>query len=288
MADDVRRWSEELAREPGSLVFLQLGEALRRQQQLDLAHKIALRGLERHPHNADAHDLLARIAVDRGDLDRARDEWNAVLRLVPGHAGAMKGLGYLSFQQGRVDDAERYLSDAAAIDEPSVAGALRTVRRASGSFAAITANGAVNPGAFTPPVSSTDPRRLFATLLVDEGQTALLLDASGLVLGGVYIDSTGTDVAQDVGAQLSGISDEVRRSTRYLDVGDWKSITFETQATVVAMAPSEDGGLLVVAASRSTPLGLLRRLLDRCAARATAWLRDGRIDGGGGGGGGAP
>jgi len=37
MADDVRRWSEELAREPGSLVFLQLADALRRQQQLDLA-----------------------------------------------------------------------------------------------------------------------------------------------------------------------------------------------------------------------------------------------------------
>ena len=49
MADDVRRWSEELARDPSSLVFLQLGEALRKQGQLDLALRIALRGLERHP-----------------------------------------------------------------------------------------------------------------------------------------------------------------------------------------------------------------------------------------------
>jgi predicted regulator of Ras-like GTPase activity (Roadblock/LC7/MglB family) len=97
----------------------------------------------------------------------------------------------------------------------------------------------------------------------------------------VYIDGSGTDVAQDVGAQLSGISDEVRRSTKYLDVGEWRSITFETRGTVVAMAPSEDGGLLVVAASKVTPLGLLRRLLDRCAARASAWLRDGRIEHGG-------
>jgi tetratricopeptide (TPR) repeat protein len=282
MADDVRRWSEELAREPGSLVFLQLGDALRRQQQLDLAQKIASRGLERHPNNPDAHDLLARIAVDRGDLVRARDEWNAALRLAPGHAGAMKGLGYLSFQQGRVDDAERYLREAAS-DEPSVASALRTVRRASGSFAAVAPHAApaAGAGAYFPPASSNDPRRLFATLLVDEGQTALLLDASGLVLGGVYIDGSGTDVAQDVGAQLSGISDEVRRSTKYLDVGEWRSITFETRGTVVAMAPSEDGGLLVVAASKVTPLGLLRRLLDRCAARASAWLRDGRIEHGG-------
>jgi tetratricopeptide (TPR) repeat protein len=285
MADDVRRWSEELAREPGSLVFLQLGDALRRQQQLDLAHKVALRGLERHPHNADAHDLLARIAVDRRDFARARDEWNAVLRLVPGHPGALKGLGYLSFQQGRVDDAERYLTDAAATDGTSVASALRAVRHASGSYAAIAvnaaANPAANPAAYVPPERTNDSRRLFATLLVDDGQTALLLDANGLVLAGVYIDAQGADVSQDVGAQLSGISDEVRRSTKYLDVGEWRSITFETRGTVVAMSPSEDGGLLVVAASKVTPLGLLRRLLDRCSVRASAWLRKGAADGDG-------
>jgi tetratricopeptide (TPR) repeat protein len=280
MVDDVRRWSEELAREPGSLVFLQLGDALRRQQQFDLAHKVALRGLERHPHNADAHDLLARIAVDRGDFERARDEWNAVLRLVPGHAGALRGLGYLSFQQGRVDDAERYLAGAAETDEPSVASALRAVRHASGNYASISANPASSSAAYVPPEPSNDPRRLFETLLVDEGQTALLLDANGLVLGGVYIDADGADVSQDVGARLSGISDEVRRSTKYLDVGDWRSITFETPAAVVAMAPSEGGGLLVVAASKVTPLGLLRRLLDRCAARASSWLRSGASEGG--------
>ena len=45
-------------------------------------------------------------------------------------------------------------------------------------------------------------------------------------------------VFQDVGAQLSGISDEVLRSARHLDIGDWKSMTFETEAAVVAMAPA--------------------------------------------------
>ncbi len=279
MIDDVRRWSEELAREPGSLVFLQLGDALRRQRQFELAHKVALRGLERHPHNADAHDLLARIAVDRGDLSRARDEWNAVLRLVPDHAGAMKGLAYLSFQQGRVGDAERYLTNAGAKDEPSVASALRTVRRASGTYTAVHDDAPAATGEFARPHSANDPRRLFATLLTEEGQTALLLDANGLVLGGVYVDASGNDLSQDVGAQLSGISDEVRRSTKYLDVGEWRSITFETRGSVVAMAPSDDRGLLVVAASKVTPLGLLRRLLDRCLARAATWLREGRIDG---------
>ena len=74
MADEVRLWSDELARDPSSLVCLPLAETLRRQGQLDLAHKVATRGLQRHPHNADAHDQLARIQADRGELQAAFDE----------------------------------------------------------------------------------------------------------------------------------------------------------------------------------------------------------------------
>ena len=272
MADDIRRWSDELARDPASLVFLQLGDALRRQGQLDLALKIALRGLERHPHNADAHDLVARIAVDRGDFARARRRVGTPCSASsPDHAGALKGLGYLSFQQGRSTTPSATSRGAAATDEPSVA---------SGARARCAARPETSRRSPTSrPIRRTSRRsrrtirsRLFADLLVDDGQTALLLDANGYVLGGVYVDAEGTDVAQEVGAQLSGISDEVRRSTRHLDVGEWRSITFETQAAVVAMAPAPDGGLLVVAASRATPLGLLRRLLRpvRGAGRGVA------------------
>src|SRR5579884_2903495 len=134
MADDIRRWSDELARDPSSLVFLQLGEALRRQGQLDVALKIALRGLERHPHDVGAHDLVARIAVDCRDFVRAVEEWEIVLRLQPDHLGAMKGLGYISFRQGRLDDAERFLARAADGGAgTAVTNALETVRRSSGA-----------------------------------------------------------------------------------------------------------------------------------------------------------
>src|SRR5689334_14958570 len=131
MADDVRRWSEELARDPASLVFLPLGETLRRQGQLDLALKIAVRGLERHSHNADAHDLLARIAVDRGELQRAFDEWDAVLRLTPGHLGALKGMAFVRYQQGNTPEAEKYLQQAAEQGgDAEVTAALANLRRA--------------------------------------------------------------------------------------------------------------------------------------------------------------
>jgi len=263
MTDEITRWSEELARDPSSRVFLQLGDALRRKGQLDVAFKIAQRGVERHPNDPEGHDLLAHIAIARGDLARAGQAWEAVLRVAPDHAGAMKGLGYVCFQQRRFDDAERYLAQAAQNGAGrDVIAALETVRSRSATDTIATEDIA----------QSVDSRRLFADLLVDAGQTALLLDTEGYVLGGVYLDPDGTDVAEGVGAHLTGISEEVHRAMRRLDMGAWKSIVFETQVAVVAMAPAPSDALLIVAASRATPLGLLRRLMGQCSERVVEWM----------------
>jgi tetratricopeptide (TPR) repeat protein len=269
MAPDIRRLSEELARDPSSMVFLPLAEALRQQGQLDVALKIAQRGLERHPRHAGAHDLVARICVDQGDLTRAGDEWEAVLRVSPDHGGALKGLGYVRFQQGRLDEAEQFLAQAASsADGGDMSAALATVRRSSGKVG-------VEADDVETATATLDPKRLFAEVLIDPGQTALLLDAHGYVLGGMYVDPDGSDVSHEVGAQLSGITDEVRRAMRHLAMGEWRSIMFETEAAVVAMTAAPDDALVVVAASRATPLGLLRRLVARCTERAAGWMTGG-------------
>ena len=272
MIDEVRRLSDELARDPSSRVFVPLGEALRRQGQLDMALKIATRGLERHPHFADGHDLLARIWVDRSELLRAFDEWDMVLRLSPGHVGANRGMGFVCFQMGRLPEAEQYLSAALASGEADegVSAALANVRaaRRAPEPAADAASGEIT----LPPGTSHDPHFLFADVLTEAEQTALLLDPEGFVLAGAYFGYDGRDLGQEVGAELSGVTDAARRATRHLNLGDWTSIVFETEVTVVAMAPAGGDGLLVVATSRSTPLGLVRRLLDRCADRAKRWL----------------
>jgi predicted regulator of Ras-like GTPase activity (Roadblock/LC7/MglB family) len=268
MADDVRRLSDELARDPGSRVFAPLGEALRRQGQLDLALKVTLRGLERHPHFVDGHDLLARISVDRKDLERAFDEWDMVLRLAPGHLGALKGMGFVCFQQGRLAQAEEYLSAASAQgdEDEQVASALAHVRDARREMTERPRDPSRLPAGTT-----HDPRFLFVDVLSDAEQTALLLDREGLVLAGAYVAWDGRDVGQEVGAELSGVTDAARRATRHLSLGEWTSIVFETEVAVVAMAPSDSDGLLVRATSRATPLGLVRRLLDRCVERARRW-----------------
>lgn len=300
-ADDIRLMSEALAADPGSLVFLALGEALRRKAQLDLAWRVATRGLERHPNRADAHDLVARVAADRSDFDRAREAWETALTLSPGHPAARKGLGFLLFQQGAFADAEQLLSAAAAADpaDASLASALLKIRAvaaapddatnraivampagrwgstpASGStaVAARSTLALAAPVPFAP--VAVDPRDLFADVLGDPSQAALLLDADGLVVAGHYRASDGRDLAADVGAQLSGVSDEASRAMRHLGLGAWRHITFEAQAASVGMAPC-GAGVLLVAAPRGVPLGLVRRILEHALERGRRWLESG-------------
>ena len=107
--DEIRVLSAQLAQDPQSLVFLRLGEALRRKGQLDAALRVAVNGLERHPHLADAHDLYARILTDKHDYERAFDEWDMAVRIAPHHTGALKGLAFLYFKVGDVEQAEAHL-----------------------------------------------------------------------------------------------------------------------------------------------------------------------------------
>jgi predicted regulator of Ras-like GTPase activity (Roadblock/LC7/MglB family) len=191
-----------------------------------------------------------------------------------------KGLGFICFQQGRLEEAEAHLSDAAECDssDAGVAAALAHVRAARGGVR----ESGIGRESESPPIpdsrfpirpASDDPRLLFADLLPEEDQTALLLDVEGLVLGGAYFTWDGRDVAQEVGAELSGVSDEADRATKYLGIGEWSMIVVETEAAAVALAPTEGEGLVVLAAGASTPLGLTQRLLERCVARAREWLR---------------
>src|SRR5438552_8975749 len=133
MADDIRALSAQLAQDPQSLVFLRLGEALRRKGQLEAALRVAMNGLERHPHLADAHDLYARILTDKRDYERAFDEWDMAVRIAPHHTGALKGLAFLYFKVGDIEQAAVHLEAAQRVapDDPGIAQALALARGGS-------------------------------------------------------------------------------------------------------------------------------------------------------------
>jgi predicted regulator of Ras-like GTPase activity (Roadblock/LC7/MglB family)/predicted Zn-dependent protease len=274
MSEEIAYLTSELARDPGSLAFLALGEALRARGDTETAWRVAVRGLERHPHNSAAHELLARIHADQGELDRAFDEWDMALRLDPDAVGARKGMGFVCYTRGQYSEAEELLSAAAASDpsDGSIAAALELVREqrsAAGSEDGVGGREHASRAA-----DAGDPRFLFTEALTESDQTALLLDKDGLVLAGAYFTADGSDLAEDIGAELSGVSDEAFRAARHLGLGSWSALVIETEAATLSMAPAGDDGVLLLATGGSTPLGLAKRLLGRCAERARAWLGD--------------
>lgn len=119
---------------------------------------------------------------------------------------------------------------------------------------------------------SESARTLFAPAIGETQQTALLLDANGGTLAGSYIDARGRDIAGEIGAALSGVSTEVSRSMRHLSIGNWTAVVVETDAAIIALAPTVGDAVVLLAASSTVPLGLVRRVLTRSVALAINWM----------------
>jgi len=276
MADEIRALSAQLAQDPQSLVFLRLGEALRRKGQLDAALRVAVNGLERHPHLADAHDLYARILTDKHDYARAFDEWDMAVRIAPHHTGALKGLAFLYFKVGDVAQAEAHLEQARKVepDDPSIDQAIVMMRKGAAppapepSAAPSPPAAAVSPAAAS---SALDEARVFAGLEgANEG--LLLIDGAGRVLGGSLKDKAGTDVTDAVAAYLAGVSQEAARTAKLLGLGAWMGLSAEGQNGNVHLAHPTPEALLLVVRDRGMPLGRLAILAQRATAMARRWL----------------
>jgi tetratricopeptide (TPR) repeat protein len=282
MADDIRALSAQLAQDPQSLVFLRLGEALRRKGQLDAALRVAVNGLERHPHLADAHDLYARILTDKRDYERAFDEWDMAVRIAPHHTGALKGLAFLYFKVGDLAQAEAHLEQARKVepDDPSIDQAIVMMRKGA-TPPAPTAPTADSSTAASPTAASStaqalqgsglDEARVFAGLEgANEG--LLLIDGAGRVLGGALKDKGGADVTDAVAAYLAGVSQEAARTAKLLGLGAWMGLSAEGQHGNVHLAHPTPEALLLVVRERGMPLGRLAILAQRATAMARRWL----------------
>lgn len=115
---DVRRWSDEVARDPKSLSFLPLARAYRKLGLRDAALQLCLRGLEAHPAHIDAHSLLALLYLEAGEHTRASDEWSMVLRIDPDNFEALRGLGFCYLEQDQMSRARQML-ERAALQRPT-------------------------------------------------------------------------------------------------------------------------------------------------------------------------
>lgn len=275
--DRLQAWKDELARDASSVVFVPLVDALRRMGRLDEARRYALRGLERHPHLPGAHDALARVMSDLGDDGQARDEWEFALRLDPAHQASLRGLGFLAYKRRDLAAAEQHLAKAlhAHPADDGLATALRRVRSELRGAEPPATTGPDHGAPLLRPArksAADEARQLFAPLLGDGDRTALLLDHDGLVLAGSYVDGSGRDVAEEIGAHLSGLAEEATRALEQLGLGHWQSMLVEAQHATVGLAPGVERAVVLVAAARDTQVGLVRRLLTQACRRAADWM----------------
>ncbi len=88
--DELRK---RLEKEPGSRLFAQLAEELRKDGQLEEAIHVARAGLQAHPTYISARMTLGRALLDTGDLSNARGEFETVLRGAPDNILASRFLG---------------------------------------------------------------------------------------------------------------------------------------------------------------------------------------------------
>jgi tetratricopeptide (TPR) repeat protein len=305
MSDDIRGMTAELAADPDSLVFLDLGEALRRRGQLDAAFKVARTGLHRYSELARAHDLSARILCDRGERDRAFEAWVTALGLDPGLVSAHKGLGFLYYQAGDLASAEKHLAYAgqADPDDTGTAAALERVRagRAAAPAAApetreAPAAASVEPAApaaaeagveesesetlgaasgltFSFEESSPSPVQEAVFAGLDGGTDGLLLvDAGGLRLGGGLRNPDGADVADSVAALLAGVSKEAARTARLLELGEWRGLAVECGDGNLFLSAPTESTLLLTVRGLDIPMGRVARFAERASMAARAWL----------------
>ena len=271
MSEDIRALTVRLADEPSSLAFLELAETLRRRGQLGAACKVARGGVSRYPGLADAHDLLARILSDQGDLAGAFDAWSAALQLDPMRAAALKGVGFLYFRAGDAVAALDHLQRAAQADpdDPSIPPAVERMRAEVRRLGAPHANGTAAPA--PTPLRTGPPATPFEGIEGGE-QGFLLVDGNGLRLSGSLRASSGEDAGDRVAAQLAGVSREAARATRILGLGPWHSIAVESADGHLFLAAPTADTVLLAARDHSFPLARVGLLAERASRAARAWL----------------
>lgn len=312
----LRQWSEEVAANPGSPSFLPLAAYYREAGRIDAALRLVVRGLERHPHDVEAHYLLGLVYRDAGDAVKAFDEWDIALALAPEHHGARRAIAMAFYARGELDAAERHLEKTLEgdFDDQEVRDLLEEIhaqraarrsarRQAPAPDAASAAGAAPSPAPAAPPAPSPAPTATpapapspvasgdsaggsgaYDALLADmralgseRGMIgAVMLDPQGYVVAG-EMQSGGRDRGPEIAAALSPASAEAERAVRHLQLGGWKGILVETPDAVVRLTPTADGGMVAVAGRRDVPTGWVLRVAGRARDAAARFL-----DGGGG------
>lgn len=105
IAEEIRRYRSQHARNPEGLVFARLADAYRRAGDPERALELLEDGLERHPRYLSALVVRARTLADLDRRDAALDAFEHVLELDPRNLVALRAVARLALEAERPDRA---------------------------------------------------------------------------------------------------------------------------------------------------------------------------------------
>src|SRR5262245_17462535 len=137
LESEIRKYTEQLAHDPGSRVFVPLSDIYRKMGRYDEAIAVAQDGLKHQPHYIGGKVALARAQFENGDLEPARALFEEVLHLAPDNLIANRLLSEVYLQTGQGPKAVPFLRKLIAIDPQD--------RRAAEQLASLSGSTAKEP-----------------------------------------------------------------------------------------------------------------------------------------------
>ncbi|MFQ5746368.1 MAG: tetratricopeptide repeat protein [Gemmatimonadota bacterium] len=119
--EEIRRFEEQVRRNPHSLVFARLADAHRKAGDPDRALEILAAGIERHADYPSAHIVRARAFRDLGRIDEAVASFERVLALDAENLVALRALAEIAEERGDPETARETYARLLALD-PSLGG----------------------------------------------------------------------------------------------------------------------------------------------------------------------
>lgn len=108
----IAAYTEILAKDPKSTIFVSLSEAYRKMGMLDDARQIVEEGLASHQDFSPAHIVLGRILCQQGDYNGSEASFQQALLNDPENLAALVGYARLNILLGREEKARELLLDA--------------------------------------------------------------------------------------------------------------------------------------------------------------------------------
>ncbi len=274
LAERIRQYSEELQRDPKSLTFALLADALREAGQLETARSVCQHGIRIHPNYVTGRIILGQILLQGGDIAEARQEFEDVLRQQPQNLVARMFLGRILLDSGEFQAAADHFQHILLLNRGNptakqllekaqeALSALSSVRQQPRAQAPARARESVTDteAEQAPPGISATLEQLLADLKNTEGVVgALLVGEDGLPVAG----ELNADLPENVmSAMVAEIGNNAKKYVGGMQLGEFVGGTIDGTNGNMVLYPMNEF-FLVVVNEPNAKLGLLKVQIDR-------------------------